>query len=76
MTAIIESRKTDFHTHIDETGGFKVTNLVADVEYVLESCKYFTDWAVTGLDSEGVRHKFQSIGRAGTFGESRFYGRL
>lgn len=73
---ILEKRKVDTHTHIDECGGFKVTKLVSEVEYYLEKTPHFTDWSVTGLDSEGIRHTFQMIGKSGTFGESRFYGRL
>ena len=76
MSEILEIKKTDSHTHIDETGGFSVTRLISDVEYFLESNRYFTDWAVTGLDCDGKRHTFQCIGRTGTFGESRFYGRF
>lgn len=73
-STILETKLGTTHIHVNEVGKFTVTNLVSDVQYMLQQNKYFTDWAVTGRDESGKLHTFQCIGRAGTYGESRFCG--
>lgn len=73
-TEILETRPGTTHTHVNEVGEFTVTKLVSEVQYILQSNKYFTDWAVTGRDESGRMHTFQCIKRAGLSGESRFCG--
>lgn len=73
---ILETIPGTTHKHINEVGGFTVTDLVAEVKYELVSNKYYTEYRVTGLDENGTKHGFLINKAAINMKESRFCGYL
>lgn len=71
---VLETIPGTTHKHINEVGGFTVTELVSEVIYELVETKYFTSYHVTGLDANGTKHGFLISEAAMNMKESRFCG--